>query len=258
MSLGELDSNVSSTAIKALRVLDFVGNQRRAVSVADVSGEIGVDRATAYRMLMTLVEAGYLVRDAGGKSYKLSFKVLTLARNLVSDDERTTKILATLKAISEATSETVHYSVLERQSAVLAFRVKGTQRVSVDFQIGDRSLLTCTSIGKVLLAYQDTRFVERVLARGLVKTAPNTITDPELFRRELALVRAQGYAFDDLEYAPDMRCLALPVFEKGGEVPGGIAISGPASRFDRARLESLRATAAPFAHQLSRSLGGLA
>jgi DNA-binding IclR family transcriptional regulator len=55
-----------------------------------------------------------------------------------------------------------------------------------------------------------------------------------------------------------MRCVALPVFENGGEVPGGIAISGPASRFDLDKLATLRDVAIRHAAKLSRELGGLA
>jgi DNA-binding IclR family transcriptional regulator len=150
----------------------------------------------------------------------------------------------------------VHYSVLDQDAAVLVFRAKGSQRVAVDFQVGDRSPLHCTSIGKVLLAWQPAAFVEAVIASGLPRLAPNTITDPDALRRELTLVRARGYAYDDLEFAPDMRCLAVPVFENGGAVPGGIAISGPSSRFDRAKLDALRAVVRRQAGELSARLGG--
>jgi len=255
--MGELDTNISATALKALSVLDFVGEQRRPVTVAEVAARIGADRATAYRMLMTLVQAGYVQKADDAMHYRLSFKVLSLARHLVGEDERASRILACLRAISDETGETVHYSVLDRDAAVLVFRAKGTQRVAVDFQIGDRSPLHCSSIGKVLLAFQDMRAAESVIARGLPKMAPKTITDPDAFRRSLARIRAEGYAFDDLEFAPDMRCVALPVFEKGGEVPGGIAISGPASRFDLDKLASLRDVAMRHAAELSGGLGKL-
>jgi len=251
-----LDSNISATALKALSVLDFVGEQRRPVTVVDVATSLGTDRATAYRMLMTLVHAGYVQKAADAKRYRLTFKVLSLARQLVSEDERASRILACLRAISEETGETVHYSVFERDSAVLVFRAKGTQRVAVDFQIGDRSPLHCSSIGKVLLAFRDMRVTEAIIARGLPKVAPNTITDPDELRRSLARIRAEGYAFDDLELAADMRCVALPVFENGGEVPGGIAISGPASRFDLEKLSALRDIIRRHSVALSRELGG--
>ncbi|MGO4842717.1 IclR family transcriptional regulator C-terminal domain-containing protein, partial [Rhizobiaceae sp. 2RAB30] len=98
------------------------------------------------------------------------------------------RILEALRRISEETGETVHYSVLERDAAVLVYRAKGTQRVAVDFQIGDRSPLHCTSIGKVLLAFHDVRLTEAVIARGLTKVAPNTIISPEELRQSLARI----------------------------------------------------------------------
>lgn len=253
--MADIDGNISATALKALTVLDFIGEQKRPLTVQEVAEGISADRATAYRMLMTLVHAGYVVRE--DKTYRLSFKVLSLGRHLVSDDERSFQILSCLRHISEETGETVHYSALDNECAVLVFRVKGVQRVSVDFQIGDRSPLPCTSIGKVLLAYADTRFSEKIIARGLPKVAPRTITDPEELRHELTRVRAQGYAYDDLEFSDDMRCLAIPVFERGGLVPGGVAISGPSSRFDVARLEALRDMAMPYVAELTARLGGL-
>ncbi|MDR3436519.1 IclR family transcriptional regulator [Telmatospirillum sp.] len=252
----EADGNISATALKALTVLDFLGEQKRAVSVNDVADGIGADRATAYRMLMTLVQAGYVLRDASQKNYRIGFKVLTLARNLVSDDERSRAILDCLRQISDETGETVHYTALDSDTTVLVFRAKGTQRVSVDFQIGDRSPLPCTSIGKVLLAYSNQRFVERIIAQGLTKVAPRTITDADAMRQELATVRAQGYAIDDLEFAEDMRCIAVPVFENGAQVPGGISISGPSSRFDLVKLDQLRQILMPRALELSRKLSG--
>lgn len=255
--MNEIDGNISATALKALNVLDFIGEQRRPLSVMEVADGIGADRATAYRMLLTLVHAGYVTRDQSSKNYRLSFKVLSLGRHLLADDERAARIMDCLRAISDATGETVHYAALERDHSVLLFRAKGTQRVSVDFQIGDRSPLHCTSIGKVLLAYQDSRLVETVIAGGLPSVAPRTITEPDVLRQELSRVRAQAYAYDDLEFAADMRCVAVPVFEKGGEVPGGISISGPSSRFDLAKLDELRAVLTPLCSQLSRALGGI-
>lgn len=255
--MADLDGNISATALKALTVLDFIGDQRRPLSVQEVAEGIGADRATAYRMLMTLVHAGYVARDVSQKHYRLSFKVLSLARYLVSDDERSMLILNCLREISEKTGETVHYSALDNDCAVLVFRVKGEQRVSVDFQIGDRSPLPCTSIGKVLLAYADARFSDEIIARGLPKVAPKTITDPDVFRSELAKVRSEQCAFDDMEFSDDMRCLAIPVFEKGGHVPGGVAISGPSSRFTVEKLEALRASAMPHVAALSQQLGGM-
>jgi DNA-binding IclR family transcriptional regulator len=250
------DSNKSATALRALRVLEILGASRAPTSVAEVAGGIGADRSTAYRMLMTLIEAGYVVRDERTRNYQLSYRILALGKWLLSEDEQSAPILACLKDIADRTGETVHYSVLDRDAAALLFRAKGTQLVTVDFQIGDRAPLHCTSIGKVLLAFEDVRLVERVIEGGLPKVAPNTITDPQAFRAELQRVRVQGYAYDDLEFTDDMRCVAVPVFGNGAVVKGGISLSGPSSRYTPQRLEDLKDVAVSAARRLSQQLGG--
>jgi DNA-binding IclR family transcriptional regulator len=250
------DSNKSTTALRALKVLEILGETRAPRSVAEVAAGIGADRSTAYRMLMTLIDAGYVVRDERTRTYRLGYRILMLSKWLLSDDDKSELILACLKAISEGTGETVHYSVLDRDKAALLLRAKGTQLVAVDFQIGDRAPLHCTSIGKVLLAFQDDGVVERVIARGLPQVARNTITDPQAFRAELQRIRVQGYAYDDLEFADDMRCVAVPVFERGGVVKGGISLSGPSSRYTPRKLEELKDIAVAAARRLSQQLGG--
>lgn len=253
-----VDPNKSATALRALKVLEALAQSRGALSAAEVAEIIGAERTTAYRMLMTLMEAGYVVRDQRARAYRLGYKVLTLSRALLSGNEKAELVAACLREISAETGEAVHYSVLERDCAVLVQRAMGTQRVTIDFQIGDRGPLHCTSIGKVLLAYQEPAVVEAAIVLGMPRMARNTITDPAQFRAELKKVRAQGYAYDDMEFADDMRCVAVPLFEKDGYVTSGISLSGPASRYNRQKLRALRDCAMAAARELSRRLGGTA
>jgi DNA-binding IclR family transcriptional regulator len=208
-------------------------------------------------MLSTLQEAGYVTQDDTTKRFKLSYKVISLSRNLLVDNEISSLMHRTLRSISDATQETVGLSVLDGLQTVLVQQVRGTQRVNVNFQIGDRSDLHCTSIGKVLLAYQDTLYVERVIANGLPKRAVNTITDPQDLRVELHRIRTQGYALDNLELADDMRCVAVPIFESGARVIRGFSISGPATRFTLEKLEQLKLPMLEASRELSEQLGGM-
>jgi DNA-binding IclR family transcriptional regulator len=251
-----VDPNKSATALRALKVLEALAQARSALSAVEVAGIIGAERSTAYRMLMTLMEAGYVVRDQRTRAYRLGYKILALSRPLLSGDEKAELVAACLREISARTGESVHYSVLERDCAVLVQRAKGTQLVTIDFQIGDRAPLHCTSIGKALLAYQDATVIEAASRRGLPRAARNTITDAARLRAELRKVRAQGYAYDDFEFADDMRCVAVPLLEKDNRVTGGISLSGPASRYTLPKLRELRDCAMAAARELSLKLGG--
>ena len=82
------DSNKSSTALRALRVMEILGGAARPVSVAEVAEAIEADRSTAYRMLVTLLDAGYVRRDSNGKHYQLGYKLLSLTKGLLDEGER--------------------------------------------------------------------------------------------------------------------------------------------------------------------------
>lgn len=253
----ETKQGTSLTALKALRTLEIVAEAGQPLSAQDAAQRLGSDKVTAYRMLVTLEHAGYVVRDEHSKRYSLSYKVVSLSRNLLAENEVTKLVAQTLRELSLETRETLHYSILDGNAAVLVQRVKGPQLVNADFQIGDRAPLHATSIGKALLAFQDMRFVDEVIDAGLEPLASNTITDRARLIEELQRIRVQGYAFDDHEFSDTMRCIAVPVFEGGGRVSSGISISGPDSRFDLDKLEELKQPMSAAARTLSRHLGGM-
>lgn len=248
--------NTSTTALKALRVLEAVAFASTSVSTSDVAASVDIDKAAVYRMLITLVNAGYVVRDEKSKRYRLGYKVVSLSRNLLAENKISRLIRHTLEKISAATEETVHYSVLDGNETVLVQKVKGKQLIAVDFQIGDRARMHCTAIGKVMLAFQNSRFIESIIDAGLPKFASRTITHPDEIQNELQKIRSAGYAIDDHELSDDMRCIAVPIFEGGGSVQSGISISGPDSRFDMTKLHQLKIPMMKSANKLSEQIGG--
>ena len=247
----------SATALKALRALEIVASSGAPLSVQQVAQQLRSDKSTAYRMLMTLFRAGYVAREDDSKRFSLSYKVVSLSRNLLAENEVSRLIHQELRALAAVTQETLHYAVLDGRETVLVQRVKGRQLVSVDFQIGDRSPLHCTAIGKAILAFQNVLLVEEVIAAGLARRTARTITDPDELRQELRKVRSLGYAVDDHEFSDSMCCIAVPLFEGGGQVGGGFSISTPDYRMGPERIEELREFLLKASRKLSRQLGGM-
>jgi DNA-binding IclR family transcriptional regulator len=233
------DTNKSSTALRAFQVLETVAKVGSPLSVTEISRRVGIDRATCYRMLRTIEEAGYLVRDAGTKNFRMSRRVVSLAKHLLAEDEDRLLVSQALKRISAASGETSHYSEMDHDSAILTQRSKGTQLVAVDFQIGERTALHMTSVGKAILAFQSPNFVGTYLKKPLSRSTEHTITDPEALITELDRVRSTGVAYDHYELALGMKCVAVPAREADGAVRAGISISGPDSRFTEAKLREL-------------------
>lgn len=233
------DTNKSSTALRAFQVLETVARDGAPLSATEIARRIGLDRATCYRMLRTIEEAGYLVREADSKNFRMSRRVVSLAKHLLAEDEDRLLVSQTLKRISAESGETSHYSELDRDGVILTQRSKGTQLVAVDFQIGERSALHMTSVGKAILAFQPPDFIKAYLQKPLAHSTPHTITDPVALSAELDRIRADGIAYDHYELALGMKCVAVPTREPNGTVRAGISISGPDSRFSETKLRDL-------------------
>src|SRR5258708_5155919 len=70
----------------------------------------------------------------------------------------------------------------------------------------------------------------RALQAGLKTRTPHTIIDPTEFDAELARIVARGYAIDDQENEPEVRCVAAPIFNAAGRAVAGMSVSGTTSQ----------------------------
>src|SRR5690606_20880873 len=99
--------------------------------------------------------------------------------------------------------------------------------------------LHCTAIGKAILAHLPRDEVEAVVASaGMPSRTPATITDLPALHAELAAVRERGYALDDEENEPTVRCLGAAVLDRSGRPRGGVSISTVTFAVDREELLS--------------------
>jgi IclR family acetate operon transcriptional repressor len=96
-------------------------------------------------------------------------------------------------------------------------------------EVGRRAKPHTTAVGKAILAEQPEQDVLDLLARtGMPRRTEHTITDPQAFLADLALVRERGYALDEGEQEIGVRCVALVVPD--APRPMAISASGPAPR----------------------------
>ncbi|MFC9492122.1 IclR family transcriptional regulator C-terminal domain-containing protein, partial [Streptomyces hydrogenans] len=76
-----------------------------------------------------------------------------------------------------------------------------------------------------ILAFSDAAVVEQVIRDGLRPRTPRTITRPDPFRAELALVRERGVAFDQEEGFRGVFCVAAPL-RGAGRAVAAISVCG--------------------------------
>ena len=226
-------SEIQSLA-RGLKILDLLGQAQDGASITELAEILGVDKGSASRLVSTLARYGYAEKDEVTRRYHLGARVVSLSRSVLARLPLREAAKPSLRQMMEQTGECAHLAVAAQGKVLYIDQVESPATLRVNAQVGTMNPLHCTALGKVLLA-----FGEMDLPASLDSFTPRTITDPEALRRHLDEVRRLGYAMDDEEFDPGVRCIAVPVFDFRGKVVGSIGISGPSSRITDERLPEL-------------------
>jgi IclR family transcriptional regulator, KDG regulon repressor len=124
-------------------------------------------------------------------------------------------------------------------------------------RIGSHAPVYCTAVGKALLSGLPTDQVVSILkGMDLEKRTPNTITDALKLLDEIKLTADRGYAIDNEEHEPGIKCFAVPVRGYGGDVIGAISITGLKREFEKqAAYTSMYTKTEQAAARISLSMG---
>jgi IclR family transcriptional regulator, acetate operon repressor len=134
-------------------------------------------------------------------------------------------------------------------------KVENEHTVRMASRIGRRVPAYRTAVGKAILAWQGEDALRAVIDAGLPAVTERTTTDPARLRADLERVRQRGYAVDDRENEPEVRCVAAPVFDHAGAVAGALSVSGLISRIPPARVHEIGPMIIEVGLEISRALG---
>jgi DNA-binding IclR family transcriptional regulator len=240
---------------KAMRVLECFSLQEPRLPLTDIARKVGLPLSTTHRILATLRDVGIVEQEGDRDLYRLGLKLLELGSMVLANMEVHREALPCIEELARETGETVHLGVFDGSQVVSIEKMDSPHGLASNVTIGKGAPAYCTSVGKALLAFQPENVVDHVCRLGLTKFTPQTITHSEKLRKELAQVRAQGYAVDNAEHQPDVRCVAAPIRNHSGNVIASLSVSGPATRIPKDRIPGLAARVREVAGKLSARLG---
>jgi DNA-binding IclR family transcriptional regulator len=236
-------------------VLECFSFQTPRLSLTDIAQRVGLPLSTTHRILATLREVGLVEQQGDRDLYRLGLKLLELGSMVLANLEVHREALPFIEELVRETGETVHLGVFDGAQVVSIEKMDSPHGLASNITIGKGAPAYCTGVGKALLAFQSDDVVSHVCRLGLKTYTPQTITDPAKLRKELAQVRALGYAVDNVEHQPDVRCVAAPIRNHSGNVVASLSISGPASRIPRSRITGLATRVRELTAKLSARLG---
>ncbi|MEV7008555.1 IclR family transcriptional regulator [Streptosporangium sp. NPDC051022] len=240
-----------SVTSKALAILGAFDAGHPQLSLADIARRSGIAMTTAHRLVGELEAWQALSRTADGR-LRIGLRLWELGQLAPSGLQDIAH--PWLQELFGDTGENVHLAVRDGLEVLYVDKVHGRRAVPIVSRTGGRLPMHPTGVGKALLAHEPEWFVSSYLARELERPTPHTITEPGRLTRELASVRAQGYALTFEEMTLGSCSAAAPVVVDGRAVAAvGVVMSSRRARELRRLVEPLLTAAAQIAHAYTES-----
>jgi IclR family KDG regulon transcriptional repressor len=241
---------------RAFAILEEVARHREGIGLADLSKLVDLHNSTTFHLAKTMVSLGYLRQEKDSKRYRVGRPLFALAASALDEIEMVNVATPVLEELSRETSESGHFAVRMGDAVVVIARTSGPGAFQLTDRVGVVRPAHCTALGKIILASlrpdQLKRFLERV---DLKPSTSKSITDVSVLLREIAEIKRSGIAFDDGEFNPEVRCVAVPVTDFTGQIIGALGISGPIWRLSNQALHSSAQIVQAAANRLSAEFG---
>lgn len=230
------DPSFMTSLARGLAVVKAFSDQRRAMTIAQISHKTGIPRAAVRRCLYTLKQLGYA--DSEANNFFLKPKILTLGYSYLSSTPLTISAQPCLNLISRALNESCSLAVLD-DSEVLYISRSATSRVmSVALNAGSRLPAYCTSLGRVMLAAMSEPDLQAYFEKvNLRAHTDRTIVSEQRLREILNDVRQNGYAIVEEELEIGLCSIAVPVRGASGATVAALNVGAQATRVTRSQLE---------------------
>jgi IclR family acetate operon transcriptional repressor len=244
------------SVIRALDLLDLLGQSQAGLGLTQISEQTGLNSSTVHRLLSTLAMRGYVRQDAGSKRYLLGPQSLHLSQTALSHFDIRNEALGPLRKLAMEARELANLALLADREAIYIAQAPADRGVQMFTSLGARVPLHCSGVGKAMLAFMPEAEAERLLqAASLPAFTVNTITNALRLQQELGLIRQAGYALDNEERELGVRCVAAPVFAADGRVTAAVSISGPSGRVTPERQDELSELVVAASREISERLG---
>jgi len=216
-----------------LKIMDLFDENTSELKITEISALMSLHKSTVHSLLKTLQLHGYISQNEETGKYKLGLKHLEKGQQLLRSMDIRAVARRYLETLSEQTGQTTHLVILDGKEGVYIDKVEGEKAAIRYSRIGRRVPLHSSAVGKVLLAYKKAEEIEMILHNyHFTLSTATTINNKDQLIEELERVRASGYAIDDQENEPGVRCAATAIRDHAGQVTAAMSISTMTSAVD--------------------------
>ncbi len=245
----------NGSVIKTFQILEQFTREEPELTINDIAKPTGMNRSTVFRFLNSLQSLGIIERTNEG-FYKLGIRLFELGIRVDVNQSIVEKAQPYLRDLSNKVQESTCLSIRDRVDALCLMNEESVQNIRIDTPAGARNPMYCTSMGKAILAFMDSEFIDLYFDITELKArASNTITTESELREDLARISKSLVSFDIEEFAADVYCVGTPVFDVNQHPVAAISVSGLKSRMID-RSDEISTAVLDTGRMITKEIGG--
>ena len=228
----ELDRSRDAPLDRALAILTFVAEQRKALSAAEIASALALPLPTAHRLIGNLEDRGLIQKALGTKRYVVGGTLVTLSAKTIGAAFRTVRRHAVLSAVADRIGEQCEIGIVRDNAVAYVDSVQTRQQQQgLQFNPGSTAPLHCTSTGKIYMSRLPTKVRQRLAhSLPLAQHTPTTIADPKTLLAHLDVIRRRSWAKTNEEYVLGVVGCAVPIVSPKGDLIACLGVSVPSAR----------------------------
>ena len=245
------------SAGRALDLIEILAERSEGLSFTALLQTTGFPKSSLHALLAVLSARRYVQFDEATRLYTLGIQVWQNGQSFLGARDIVREVRPVMNEIAAALNETVQLARLDGTENVYLAKVDSTHPLRLQSEVGVRLSAHATGIGKALLAnLSDDEVRHRFGEKPLRRMTQNTITNVAALLKELARIRAFGFAIDNEEYTPGLFCLAVPIYDHAGHALVAISTSVPIMRLSPEILTSGLSLLCKASIETTKRLGG--
>ena len=212
---------------RGLKILDILGAAGAPLHLNEIAAHFSLNRSSVFRLVTTLVQAGYVIQDAQTRQYSLGLRVLELSSGFNTFSQVETRLRPVLKQLRDTTGQNAHLGIMDGADVVFLAVEQPLGHLSLTIGLGTREPLAHTALGRAILAFLPEP--EKNTTLDQTEFTPYTeksVTSRQELEKILEQIAHTGLAEDDEEFHSGIHCLAAPIFDQSGNVAFSLGISG--------------------------------
>jgi IclR family acetate operon transcriptional repressor len=226
------------------------------VGITELSRQLGLAKGSIARLVATLAQMDYLVRDPETRKYQLGLKLWELGSKSITRLDIRGVARPVMESLHGDTGETVHLTVLSNEGKMVFLdKLDSTRGIRPNVQLGTHLPVHCVANGKAVLAYLSKDELHHLLPKKLQRFTDTTITQRSKLLAALKEIRRTGYSVNFGEYRSDVSGVAAAIRDHTNRAVATLGISLPTTRMTRAVSKELGQIVAKGAQKISASLG---